>query len=95
MKNGDFMEVVASPETGQIEEAERITDEEDLEAAKSQAAAMTNAKTSLLAAAEKAEKANNGFRAVSIVPSLKDGHPMVEVTLLKGGAFKTVSEKLD
>ena len=42
-----------------------------------------------------AVKANKEFRAVSIMPSLKDGHPVAEITLVKGEEFKTVSEKLD
>jgi hypothetical protein len=29
------------------------------------------------------------------MPSMKDGHPVAEITLLKGEMFKTVSEKLD
>jgi hypothetical protein len=40
-------------------------------------------------------KGNPGFRAVSIFPALKDGHPIAEVTITKGGEWKTVSEKLD
>ena len=47
------------------------------------------------AATENAVKANKGFRAASVTPSLKDGHPVAEVTVLKGEEFKTVSEKLD
>ena len=40
-------------------------------------------------------KANKGFRAVSVMPTLKDGHPMADVSLVKGTAWKTVPEKLD
>jgi len=32
---------------------------------------------------------------VSVMPGLKDGHPVAEVILVKGHEFKTVSEKLD
>jgi hypothetical protein len=32
---------------------------------------------------------------VSIFPAVKDGHPIAEVTLVKGDQWKTVSEKLD
>ena len=95
LKGNDFMEVVANPQSGAVEEAKKITDAEDLAAAKSQKDAMDKAKASLLAVTEKAVKANDGFRAASIFPSLKGGQPMAEVTLLKGDAFKTVSEKLD
>jgi hypothetical protein len=40
-------------------------------------------------------KQNQGYRVVSVMPALKDGHPVVDVTLLKGADWKTVSEKLD
>jgi len=56
---------------------------------------MAKAKLSLRAAIEKAVKTNKGFRAVSATPSLKDGHPVAEITLVKGEEFKTDSEKLD
>jgi hypothetical protein len=56
---------------------------------------MAKAKVSLRNATEKAIKANQGYRAVSVTPSLKDGHPVAEVTLVKDTDFKTASEKLD
>jgi hypothetical protein len=62
---------------------------------KAQSAAMAKAKLSLRAATENAVKANKGFVAVSVTPSLKDGHPVAEVTLAKGEEFKTAAEKLD
>jgi hypothetical protein len=95
MKADGFAEVVIDPKTGAITNAEKITDAEDLEAATAQKAAMEKATTSLLAATEKAVKANAGYRAVSIVPEAKDGHPTPEITFLQGEAFKKVAEKLD
>jgi hypothetical protein len=68
MKADSFSEVVIDPATGAIAKAEKITDAEDLEAATAQKAAMEKATTSLLAATEKAVKANAGYHAVSIVP---------------------------
>jgi hypothetical protein len=56
---------------------------------------MTKATQSLLTATEAAVKANSGFRAVSVVPETKDGHPLAEVTLLQGSTFKKISTKLD
>jgi len=56
---------------------------------------MTKAKRSLAAATKKAVKANQGFRAVSVMPALKDGHPVADVTLVKGDEWTTVSEKLE
>jgi hypothetical protein len=95
MKGNDFMEVVADPRTGSIAKAEKITDAEDLKAATSQKAAMAKAKVPLLAATENAVKANSGFRAVSILPELKNGQATGEVTLLQGTTFKKVTERLD
>jgi hypothetical protein len=95
MKGNDFMEVVADPKTGAIAKAEKITDAEDLKEAASQKAAMAKAKVPLLTAAEAAVNANAGYRAVSIVPELKNGQATAEVTLLAGTAFKKVTEKLD
>ena len=95
MKADSFSEVVVDPATGAIAKAEKITDAEDLEAATAQKAAMEKATTSLLAATEKAVKANAGYRAISVMPSMKDDHPVAEVTLLKGTDWKTVTEKLD
>jgi hypothetical protein len=95
IKGNDFMEVVADPKTGGIAKAEKITDADDLKAAASQKAAMAKAPVSLFTATETAVKGNPGFRAVSIFPELKDGHPTAEVTLLQGMTFKKVTEKLD
>ena len=95
MKGNDFMEVVADPKTGTIAKAEKITDAGDLKEAAEQKAAMAKAKVPLLTVAETAVSGNPGFRAVSIVPELKNGQAMAEVTLLEGTAFKKVTEKLD
>ena len=95
IKGNDFVEVVADPNTGAIAKAEKITDAGDLKEAAEQKAAMANAKVPLLTATEAAVKANAGSRAVSIVPELKSGQAMAEVTLLQGTAFKKVTEKLD
>jgi hypothetical protein len=95
MKDNDFIEVVADPETGAMAESEKITDAEDLKAATSQKAAMAKAKVPLLAATETAVKANPGFVAVSVFPDLKNGQAIAEVTLLQGTTLKKVTEKLD
>ena len=95
MKGNDFMEVVADPNSGVIAKAEKITDAGDLKEAAEQKAAMAKAKVPLLTATETAVKANAGSRAVSVVPELKAGQAMAEVTLLQGTAFKKVTEKLD
>lgn len=95
LKGGNFMEVVADPKTGAIAKSEEITDTDDLKDAEAQKAAMATATTSLLAATDAAVKSNAGFRAVSVLPQLRNGHPIAEITLLKGTNSKKVVEKLD
>jgi len=95
MKGDTFSEVVVDYKTGKVAKAEPITGGEDLTAAKGQSEAMAKAKRSLDAAASEAVKENKGYRAVSVMPALKDGHPVADVTLVKGTEWKTVSEKLD
>jgi uncharacterized membrane protein YkoI len=95
MKGGTFSEVIVDHKTGKVAKAEPITGGDDLSAAKAQSEAMAKAKRSLDAAASEAVKENKGYRAVSVMPALKDGHPVADVTLVKGTEWKTVSEKLD
>ncbi len=94
-KGTSFSEVVVDPKSGKVEKAETITDKGDLEHAAAQKAAMDKAKSTLLSAADNAVKSNSGYRVVSIFPQMKAGHPVADVTLLSGNAFKAVSEKLD
>jgi hypothetical protein len=95
IKGGKFSEVIVDHATGKIAKVEAITEGEDLTAAQAQRAAMAKAKKGLRAAVDAAVKANAGSRAVSVIPALKDGHPVATVTLAKGEAITTVSEKLD
>jgi hypothetical protein len=95
MKGDKFSEVIVDHKTGKVTKAEPITHAEDLTAAKAQSEAMAKAKRSLDAAASEAVKENKGYRVVSVMPALKDGHPVADVTLVKGTDWKTVSEKLD
>jgi hypothetical protein len=95
MKGDKFSEVIVDHKTGKVAKAEPITGGDDLTAAKAQREAMAKAKRSLDAAASEAVKENKGYRVVSVLPALKDGHPVADVTLVKGTEWKTVSEKLD
>src|SRR6266404_4444991 len=95
MKGDTFSEVIVDHKTGKVAKAEPITSGDDLTAAKGQSEAMAKAKRSLDAAASEAVQENKGYRAVSVMPALKDGHPVADVTLVKGTEWKTVSEKLD
>jgi hypothetical protein len=94
-KADKFTEVIVDHKTGRVAKTEPITEGDDLAKAKAQSEAMAMAKRSLDAAASEVARANKGFRIVSVTPSLKDGHPVAEVTLLKGADWKTVSEKLE
>ena len=95
MKGDNFSEVIVDHKTGKIAKTEPITQGDDLTHAKEQSAAMAKAKRSLGAAASEAIKENRGYRVVSVMPALKDDHPVADVTLVKGTEWKTVSEKLD
>lgn len=95
MKGDKFSEVIVDHRTGKVAKAEPITKDDDLKEAKAQSEAMGKAKRSLEAAAAAAVKENAGFRAVSVMPGMKDAHPVAEVMLLKGTEYKTVTEKLD
>jgi hypothetical protein len=95
MKGAGFSEVIVDHNTGKIAKTEPITQGDDLAHAKEQSAAMAKAKRSLGAAASEAIKENRGYRVVSVMPALKDDHPVADVTLVKGTEWKTVSERLD
>jgi len=95
MKGDKFSEVIVDHQTGKVAKAESITGGEDLTAAKAQGEAMGKAKRSLVAAASAAANENKGYRVVSVMPALKDGHPVADVSLVKGTEWKSVTEKLD
>ena len=56
---------------------------------------MIKATFSLVAAVVEAERANSGYRAVSVTPRVVDAHPLAEVTLVDGATWKTVLLGLD
>ncbi|PYT12825.1 MAG: hypothetical protein DMF51_12265 [Acidobacteria bacterium] len=95
MKADKLSEVSVDPISGKVVNVEAITEGEDLAAAKAQSDALKKAKRSLSAALQEALKANKGYQAVSVIPSLKDGRTVAEVALAKGEELKTVDEKLD
>jgi hypothetical protein len=91
----NYAEVVVDAVTGAVIKTEKMTDGGDLKEAAAENGAMAKATVPLVAAVDLATKANAGYRAVSVSPQLKDGHPVAEVTLLQGTTFKKVIEKLD
>lgn len=94
-KDGKFFESVVDYVTGKVLKLDPITEGHDLAAANSQTAALAKAKTSLKEAVDKAMAQSANARAVSAVPSLKDGRPVVSIVLLDGERFKTVQQPLD
>ncbi|HSU04152.1 MAG TPA: hypothetical protein VLI93_01145, partial [Acetobacteraceae bacterium] len=95
MKGDDFTEVVVDPGSGTIKSAEKITDPDDVTAAKAQKAAMEKTTVSLSAAAEKAANDKSGARLISAIPELKGGQPVATIVLVDTDGMQTISEKLD
>ena len=94
MKGDTFSEVIVDHKTGKVAKSEAITGGEDLAAARKQAEAMAKTKHTLRDVISRAEKANKGYHAVSIVPEIEDGKAQADLTLLKGGSSKSVEEPL-
>ena len=94
-KDGKFIEVIVDHKSGAIKKAETITDANDLKHAKDQNEAMAVAKVSLSNATMAAASANTGYIAVQAIPTMKNGHPVADIKLMKGEATKQVEQKLD
>lgn len=94
-KADKFYEVIVDHTSGKITRTEEITGGDDLSEAKAQSAAMAHAKKSLRQAVRDAQKTHKGFAAVSVVPEVKDSHPVATVTLVKGDETRTATEKLE
>ena len=56
---------------------------------------MAKAKVPLAKAVRDAVSANGAYRAVSVMPIVKAGGTMADITLMKGEDVKKVSEKLN
>ena len=95
VKEGKFSEVLVDYTNGKVMKVEPITEGDDLAAANSQSAAMTDAKTTLKQAVDKVVTPSANVRVVSAVPSLKNGRPVVSIVLLDGEQFKAVQQPLD
>jgi hypothetical protein len=90
-----YQETVVDPDTGRVLKTQKITDPGDLNDAQAQNTAMGQASEPLEDATDDAVQANDGFVAVSVYPQMKDGHPVAEITLVRDGATKTVTQQLD
>ncbi|MGH6738921.1 MAG: hypothetical protein ACREDY_07785 [Bradyrhizobium sp.] len=94
-KDDKFTEVIVDHKSGAIKKAETITDADDLKNAREQNDAMQKAGLSLSAASAKAVAANAGYAAVKVVPIMKEGHPVADMTLMKGMEVRKVEQRLD
>jgi acid phosphatase class B len=94
MKGDKYFEVVVDHKTGKVAKSEPITSGDDLSEAKKQAAAMAKTKRSLRDVVAKAEKANAGFKAVSVEAEIEGGAAQADINLLKGTEGKHVEDKL-
>jgi hypothetical protein len=56
---------------------------------------MARATRTLEAATAEAARINPGYRAVSAMPRLKDGRPVVEIVLVNGVNWRSVLGNLD
>lgn len=79
MKGKQFFEVIVDHKSGKVLKTEPITGSDDLAAAKKQAEAMAKTKRSLREVVAKAEKANPGYRAISVAAELEDGAAMASM----------------
>ena len=94
-RDGRLSEVLVNYSNGTVAKVEPIMGSEDLAAADSQSAIVARAKMSLREAVEKTTAEALGFRAISVVPKLKDGRVVAWVTLLQGEEFKIVNQPLE
>ena len=91
---GIFTEVFLDPATGKVLSNDKLTEEDDIKMTRKYSAAIHNAKATLESALTKALAANAGYTAVKIIPAIKNGYAVAQVTLIKGTTFKTVTEPL-
>jgi hypothetical protein len=94
-REGKFFEVPINHVTGKVLKAEPITEDDDLTAAIEQSAAMANAKISLQAVVDKTITQSANTRAVSVVPGMKDGHPIASIDVLTYNQVRAIQQPLD
>jgi hypothetical protein len=95
VKGSELLDVTVDPKTGMVTSVEPIADAKELSLANSYRDVMLRARVSLRAATEHVVQANPGFRAVSVVPTMKDGHPLAELVLVRGQEFKEIVAVLE
>ena len=95
MSGDRISEVIVDYSVGTIAKVAVLTDSADMAAAHTQKQAMAKATRSLEAATDEVVGRNSGYRAVSAMPRLNDGHPVAEITLVNGTDWRVVLERLD
>jgi hypothetical protein len=95
VKDDTFSEVIVDYNVGTVTKVEQIADGGDLAAARGQREAMARATRSLEEATAEAVRMNPGSRAVSALPRLSEGHPIVDVVLINGTDWRAVIGRLD
>jgi len=88
-------EVIVDYSVGTIAKVDVLTDSGDLAAAHDHNVAMAHATRTLEAVTAEAVTTNPGFRAVSAMPRLSDGHPIAEIALANGTDWRTIRAPLD
>jgi hypothetical protein len=81
--------------TGKVMRAKPITEGDDFIAATEQSAAVANVKTSLQAVVDKTIAQSANTRALNVVPSTKDGHPIASIDVLTYNQVRAIQQPLD
>ena len=77
-----------------VAQIDKITSGDDLKEAKAESKVSAKAKKSLSSAVAKALAANPGYVAVDVTPIFQAKLPVADITLMKDGKFKGVSEPI-
>lgn len=93
-KAGAFSEIFFDHTTGKVAQVDKITGGDDLKEAKAESKVSAKAKKSLASAVTKALADNPGFIAIDVTPILNGKAPVADITLMKDGKFKGVSEPI-
>src|SRR4051812_3399683 len=93
-KGGAFTELFFDHTTGKVSQTDKITGGDDLKEAKAESKVSAKAKKSLSSAVAKALAANPGYIAVEVTEVLEGKLPVADITLMKDGQFKSVSEPI-
>ena len=90
-----FREAIVDPISGSIVTTKPLIDPKEITEAEAESAAVDRAKLPLEAALAAAVTANEGYRAVSVIPMLGDNESVAAITLINNEGLKQVTEKLD